>query len=247
MNPLLILIVAVTSGFATMVVVVQMLHFDVKHRRLLLAMILLPVVLDMSLTVFSGIGIKRISLASYTMLALCLAPLVYVGITALVKKRLNNRRTRPVVNVLVTQPIREKYGNNRLPVFLRESIVTSLTEYMTYEQPWSQPELTLSELASALDVNSHHLSQIINSEFGKSFACYVNEYRVQSACQRLANEKNSASILDIAMESGFSSKSSFNAAFKKFTGLTPSEFRRERRLVAKQDQEQELESLSYGS
>lgn len=123
------------------------------------------------------------------------------------------------------EPEKTKYGNNRLPDFARESIVAELKRYMESAQPWLNMELTLAQLASGINVSSHHLSQIINSEFGKSFACYINEYRVNAACRWLSGD-NDKSVLDIALDSGFASKSSFNALFKKHTGMTPSEYRR---------------------
>jgi len=122
-------------------------------------------------------------------------------------------------------PEKPKYGNNRLPDFARESILVELQRYMQAAQPWLKIDLTLGELAAGINVAPHHLSQIINSEIGKSFACYINEFRVGEACQLLAGD-NSRSVLEVALDSGFSSKSSFNASFKKHTGMTPSEYRK---------------------
>src|SRR5688572_12013585 len=118
-----------------------------------------------------------------------------------------------------------KYGNNRLPDFARESIVVELQRHIQAARPWLKIDLTLGELAAGINVAPHHLSQIINSEFGKSFASFINEYRVGEACQLLAGD-NDKSVLEIALDSGFSSKSSFNATFKKHTGMTPSEYRK---------------------
>jgi AraC-like DNA-binding protein len=123
------------------------------------------------------------------------------------------------------EPAKMKYGSNRLPGFVRESIIAELDRYMKSARPWLRVDLTLHQLAASIKVNPHHLSQIINSEFGKSFACYINEYRVNAACQSLS-DPNNRTVLDIAFESGFASKSSFNALFKKHTGTTPSEYRR---------------------
>jgi AraC-like DNA-binding protein len=123
------------------------------------------------------------------------------------------------------EPEKTKYGNNRLPDFARESIVVELQRHMQSAQPWLKIDLTLGELATGINVAPHHLSQIINSEFGKSFASYINEYRVGEACQLLVGD-NDKSVLDVALDSGFSSKSSFNASFKKHTGMTPSEYRK---------------------
>ena len=122
-------------------------------------------------------------------------------------------------------PGKEKYGNNRLPEFVREFIINSLVSHMRNEKPWLKIDLTLGQLADSINVNPHHLSQIINSHFGKSFACFINEYRVNAACQ-LLTMSSGKTVLEIALDSGFSSKSSFNTLFKKQTGLTPSEYRK---------------------
>jgi AraC-like DNA-binding protein len=130
--------------------------------------------------------------------------------------------------VEIVPPEKTKYGNNRLPDFARESIVAELQRHMQAERPWLKIDLTLGDLAAGINVSPHHLSQIINSEFGKTFACYINEYRVGEACQLLSGDSGKP-VLDVALDSGFSSKSSFNASFKKHTGMTPSEYRRSSR------------------
>jgi AraC-like DNA-binding protein len=120
---------------------------------------------------------------------------------------------------------KEKYGNNRLPDFIKDSILNDLHQYMNENRPWTDFNLRLGRLAEYINVNPHQLSQIINGELGKSFACYVNEFRIRNACELLINNSEK-SVTDIALESGFSSKSSFNTIFKKQTGLTPSEYRK---------------------
>jgi AraC-like DNA-binding protein len=162
------------------------------------------------------------------------------------RRHSDQRCDLPAGETFEPPPMREKYGNNRLPEFVRRSIVTRLTEHMNCDQPWLRVDLTLAELADAINVNSHHLSQIINTEYGKSFACYINEYRVQAACRLLSISSNKA-ILEVAMESGFSSKSSFNVAFKKIVQLTPSEFRRQYCGRADQSEQPTTEPLKFAS
>jgi AraC-like DNA-binding protein len=77
-------------------------------------------------------------------------------------------------------------------------------------------------------VQSHIVSQIINSEFGKNFYDFVNYYRVEECKKMLAdNSYSSKTILEIAYECGFNSKSVFNNSFKKLTGKTPSDYKRD--------------------
>ncbi|MBN1791468.1 MAG: AraC family transcriptional regulator [Bacteroidales bacterium] len=88
-----------------------------------------------------------------------------------------------------------------------------------------ETKLTLNTLAVELNISVNHLSQIINQYQGKNFYDFVNEYRVEEFKTRVASPKNQhLSILAIAFDSGFNSKSSFNLVFKNHTGMTPSQF-----------------------
>ncbi|OKH88312.1 hypothetical protein LF95_16960 [Thalassospira sp. TSL5-1] len=89
------------------------------------------------------------------------------------------------------------------------------------------PLLTMPKMASAVGVKPNQLSFVLNRHIGKSFFDYVNEYRIHAATQRLLDEPD-RTILDIAIEVGFNSKSTFNLAFKKITGLTPSAYRQQK-------------------
>ena len=76
---------------------------------------------------------------------------------------------------------------------------------------------------------SYHLSQLLNENLNQKFYDFVNGYRVEEAKRALFDPANDhLTILAVALEAGFSSKSAFNAAFKKFAGTTPSDFRKQR-------------------
>lgn len=117
-----------------------------------------------------------------------------------------------------------KYGENRLPDDLRESIWVELETYMQTQTPWRSANLTLAQLANDTGIASHHISQVLNDHLGSSFNDYLNQYRVNAVCAELAGSP--LNILEIALACGFSSKSGFNATFKKHTGKTPSEYRK---------------------
>lgn len=105
-------------------------------------------------------------------------------------------------------------------------LVTKLLEYMKTQKPYRDPELTLTSLASQLALSRNSLSEIINSGTGSNFYDFVNKHRVEEVKQLLENPKfKDYTILAIAFEAGFPSKSTFNSIFKKFTGLTPSKYR----------------------
>jgi AraC-like DNA-binding protein len=95
------------------------------------------------------------------------------------------------------------------------------------EKPWLEPDLTLAGLATRTGLSQHNLSQLLNEELGKSFFDYVNQHRVEEVKRCLLDPAYaSQTILEIALASGFSSKTAVNSAFRQHTGTTPSQFRR---------------------
>jgi ligand-binding sensor domain-containing protein/AraC-like DNA-binding protein len=101
-----------------------------------------------------------------------------------------------------------------------------LLKLMADEKPHLDPDLTLAGLAERLGVPPKHLSQVINDRIGLNFSDFVNRQRVEEARRRLLDPaQRDQKLLAIAFSCGFNSKSVFNAAFKKFTGLSPTEFR----------------------
>lgn len=102
-----------------------------------------------------------------------------------------------------------------------------LDELMAKEKPYLDNELSLPKLAELFETSTHQLSFLLNKGFNENFYDYVNRYRVEESKRLLIDKKfNHLSIVGIAFESGFNSKTAFNTAFKKFTGSTPTEFRK---------------------
>ena len=96
---------------------------------------------------------------------------------------------------------------------------------MKKEKPFLNSKLTLQDLAEMLHVNIHTLSRVINEGYRKNFFDFINEYRIEEF-KRLVNidQYKNYTFLAIAMEVGFSSKTTFNRSFKKSTGKTPREY-----------------------
>jgi AraC-like DNA-binding protein len=119
-----------------------------------------------------------------------------------------------------------KYQKTRLADVETDRQFEKLEHLMRVDEPYLNAGLTLQELADELGIQAHLLSQVINRKAGVNFFQYVNAYRlrrVQKALQ--APESANLSILDIAFEAGFNSKSSFNTLFRNATGKTPQQFR----------------------
>lgn len=109
---------------------------------------------------------------------------------------------------------------------IRSGLLQTVKQHMQEKRSYLDNQLTLSRLAEAVDVSTHHLSEVLNQQEGKNFYQFVNEYRIDYIREQLKLDQ-STKILDLAMTAGFSSKSTFNAVFKQFTGLTPSQYRKQ--------------------
>ncbi len=123
---------------------------------------------------------------------------------------------------------KKKYQRTCLTEDRAAEIARQLLQLMETKKFYLEPELTLPQFADRLSVSPNDLSQVINQEMKKSFFDFVNEYRVQEAKRILnAPEYGHYSVLGIALDAGFNSKSAFYTAFGKYVGMTPSEFRKQ--------------------
>jgi len=105
--------------------------------------------------------------------------------------------------------------------------VKKLKQYMLKEKSFLNGELTASELAKELNISRHQLSRLLNEKLGKNFYDFINEYRVEEFKRRLKlPENDQLTLLGIAFDSGFNSKTTFNTIIKRSTGLTPSQYKK---------------------
>ena len=119
----------------------------------------------------------------------------------------------------------EKYQGSNLNPDKLTILEKKLLQIMNNNKPFLNSTLTRQELATQLDIHPKDLSRVINERFGVNFFDFINRYRIEEF-KRLVHQKTHQhlSILGIAFEAGFNSKTTFNTAFKKFTGMTPTAY-----------------------
>ena len=116
----------------------------------------------------------------------------------------------------------EKYRNTKLTDQTLNLYAEKIEKAMRNEKLYTQPDLSIEKLSAHLDLPEHEVSQVINSSFRMNFFNFVNSYRLEYAMELLRNSsEHKKTMLEIAFESGFNSKSTFYTYFKKATGSTP--------------------------
>jgi len=120
-----------------------------------------------------------------------------------------------------------KYERSGLSQEKAKMFADQLLDMMKQEKLYTDNSLSLHKLAEKLSLSPHNLSEVINTQLHQNLFDFVNKFRVEKVKEDLKNsEKQNLTLLSIAFDAGFNSKSSFNAIFKKHTGETPSEYRK---------------------
>jgi len=120
-----------------------------------------------------------------------------------------------------------KYSTSSITGERMDEAAETLRALMEEEKVFLDPDLTLKKLSQRLGIHYNHLSRIINEKHGESFNNFINRHRIEEAKRRLTDPAfDDKNILEIMLATGFYSKSTFNTAFRKFTGSSPSDFRK---------------------
>lgn len=123
---------------------------------------------------------------------------------------------------------KNKYKKSALTEKQSKEYLNSLNLLMDEEKPYLESKITLKDISERLEIHPNHLSQVINENLRLNFYDFINQYRVEEVKKRLAGDTSRRfTLLSHAYGSGYSSKSSFNEVFKKFTGLTPSQYQKQ--------------------
>jgi AraC-like DNA-binding protein len=120
----------------------------------------------------------------------------------------------------------EKYSKSGLKDAQAEKYLNKLLSYMETNKPFLDGNLTIHDLSAKTGIARHHITQVLNERYKRNFFTFINEYRVKEVMERFSDPKfNNYTILAIAMDAGFNSKTTFNSIFKSQTRMTPSEYR----------------------
>jgi AraC-like DNA-binding protein len=184
--------------------------------------------LGVSLTAHAVVAFKSLSvLGDYRRLTLCLelavavialSVTVWITLKALRHPDLFrgvDGRLKRVADLLATRAETPPAGE-----------LERVRDFMTREEPYLDPDLSLETLAVKLRMSPRALSLMINHQLGVHFFDFVNAYRVEHAQALLRTPQARSNLTGVMLDAGFSSKPSFNTAFKKHAGATPSEYRR---------------------
>jgi AraC-like DNA-binding protein len=165
----------------------------------------------------------------YLILDIVLADVFLFGIAYVaIRYPESNQEIKEVrIHVASAPQLKEtRYARNRLGESAEKAILNQLIDYMREREPYRNQDLKLSDLSNELGCSDHTISMVLNIHRHENFYQFVNKYRVEAAKEDLSDPGLSdSSILAIAYDCGFRSKSTFNTVFRELTGKTPSEFR----------------------
>ncbi len=120
-----------------------------------------------------------------------------------------------------------RYKTSSLTDSQKKEYTRKLLAFMEQVKPYKDFQVKLEDVSKGVNIPTHQLSQIINEVLEKNFYEFINHYRVKEAKEMIAEPgTENKSLLGIAMDAGFNSKSTFNRVFKEFTGVTPSAYKK---------------------
>lgn len=130
-----------------------------------------------------------------------------------------------IIASLCAQRINEIQLKSKKPFAKANQYFKKLEDLMRFKKMYRNPCLSLSSVADALGISACYLSSMVNSFLNKSFIDFINEYRIADIKRNLNSEAFAHyTIVSVGLEAGFNSKSAFYSAFKKSTGITPSQY-----------------------
>jgi AraC-like DNA-binding protein len=133
-----------------------------------------------------------------------------------------NSHLKPITEVV------PKQKPNLIVAEEKNKQIEFLKDFMVEKEPYLDSSLTIQDLSEQVKMPVKDLSTLINLYMDKHFFDFVNEYRIEKAMQILRDSsQKELTVLEILYHVGFNSKSSFNTSFKKYTGKTPTDYRKQ--------------------
>lgn len=118
----------------------------------------------------------------------------------------------------------QKYAKSALNESMFEVYEEKLQHFFKDEKVFLDNDMSLEVLAEKMKLSKHHLTQLFNVYIGENFNQYINKYRISYSCELLQGNEGEMTMEEVAFESGFNSKVSFNRHFKNIMGCTPSDY-----------------------
>lgn len=134
------------------------------------------------------------------------------------------------VNISAVAKVKDQAKNSYDNYKADAEYVDRIVKFMDAEKPYLKSNITLDTLSEMLDVPARELTALLNGHFKMNYYEFINNYRIKEAKEILKMHKDQT-ISDVYLAVGFNSKSVFNTFFKKNTGMTPSEYRKESIMI----------------
>lgn len=202
------------------------LDSETNWLKMLLLVTIIIVLLDIFESQFISLTIFEFELP--------LEPVVQVGILSLVNIITYQGLKNPLFFQQITQAhlavfkINKSESNSALDKETLDPIAAQLEAFMKQHKPYLNPDLDLNILAEELKIHPKKLSQVINQSIGNNFSDYINSNRVEEAKFLLETSTDiQLTIMEVMYKVGFNSRSVFNTFFKKKTGFTPTQFKKQ--------------------
>jgi AraC-like DNA-binding protein len=121
-----------------------------------------------------------------------------------------------------------KYEKSGLKPETYAEYIDKIMDYMNTSKPYLDSSFSIQQMAEDLHIQKFYITQVLNEHLKKNFYTFVNDFRIEEVKNIIKNDKNNKyTLLSLAFDAGFNSKTSFNTTFKKYTGKTPSQYRKE--------------------
>jgi AraC-like DNA-binding protein len=158
----------------------------------------------------------------------------WLGYYVINQKAIYTHVTNTVSLELLDEQPKTRYRNSTMTETDKQALVERIGRFMLTDKPYLDKDLTLTTLAEQLRLSPTQVSQVLNEGFGENFYTFINRHRVEESKQLLVNPAFAHySILGVAFEAGFNTKSTFNKTFREVVGQSPSDYQKTQSIVNK--------------